>query len=138
MNLRRHDSFRLLAAFKRFRAPLESALAAAGLTAGQDFLLAELWQEDGLCQVALVQRLGVEQPTVAKAVKRLEAAGFLTRRAHERDARKTRIWLTERGRAVRPQVEAAWRAADELLGAGLTEAERAELVRLLGRSYGGE
>ncbi|MGO1057321.1 MarR family winged helix-turn-helix transcriptional regulator [Crossiella sp. CA198] len=138
MSLRRHDSYQLLAAFKRWRRPLDSALGEAGLSAGQDFLLDELWQEDGLCQAELVQRLGVEQPTVAKAVKRLEAAGFLRRGAHERDARKVRIWLTERGRAARPAVEEAWREAEVRLGAGLAAGERAELVRLLRRSFGGE
>ncbi|GAA2821712.1 MarR family winged helix-turn-helix transcriptional regulator [Crossiella cryophila] len=138
MSLRQHDAFQLLAATKRWRRPLDSMLAEAGLSPGQDFLLDELWQEDGLCQSELVQRLGVEQPTVAKAVKRLEAAGFLRRGAHERDARKVRIWLTERGRAARPAVEAAWREAEVRLGEGLAEGERVELVRLLRRCFGGE
>jgi len=63
----------------------------------------------------------------------MEAAGLLERRAHERDARLVRLWLTERGRTVRADVE---RARDELelrVTAPLTADERVHLQSALAK-----
>lgn len=124
-------SYRLLKASKAGRPAIWPVLAEVGLHPGQDLLLAQLWESDGITQSELIARIGVEPPTVTKALQRLERAGYLRR---EPGPGRTRtVHLTEAGRALRAPVEQAWREADALLTARLTEVEVARLAELLGR-----
>ncbi|XXV34779.1 MarR family transcriptional regulator [Sorangium sp. So ce1504] len=70
----------------------EGVAALHGLQPGQDVLLRQLCQSDGLSQSALIERLGVEPPTVTKALGRLEKAGLVVRRRDPNDARVSRVY----------------------------------------------
>lgn len=119
--------YRLLKVVKTYRFRIAAGLAPLGLHPGQEFLLNQLWGEDGLTQSELIARLGVEPPTVTKTLQRLERAGIVTRTQEQR----TRVHLTEQGKALREPVEAVWREADEDLRAGLSDEDRKVLDRLL-------
>ncbi len=93
----------------------------------------QLWRQDGCSQADLSRELGVEQPTIAKAVRRLETAGFLRRTPDSSDARITRVWLTEQGRTAWQDVAGRWAAVDQQMLAGLTAAEQRALRGMLGR-----
>lgn len=113
------------------RARMGAGLAALGLHLGQEAVLMQLWAEEGLTQSELVERLGVEPPTVTKMLQRMERAGFVTRRADARDARVSRVHLTARGRKLEAPVRAVWRRAEAQLVKRLSPEERALLRRLL-------
>lgn len=115
------------------KAHLESRLLAHGVHAGQQFILESLWQEDGLTPGELAQRIGVETPTVTRAAQRMEVTGLVRRIPDPEDARLVRVYLTERGREVQRLLPALLRAATEEVLTGLSQEERAELVRLLKR-----
>lgn len=124
-------SFHLLKAMKLSRPAIWPVLAELGLHPGQDLLLSALWREDGISQSELVTRLGVEAPTVSKALGRLERAGYVRR---EPGATRTRrVFLTDAGRELRRPVERAWRRADRQVTKALTPDERATLRNLLSR-----
>jgi DNA-binding MarR family transcriptional regulator len=61
----------------------------------------------------------------------MEAVGLLRRQPHERDGRLVRLFLTERGWALKGVIEGEMRALDERALASLDQAERAALVRSL-------
>jgi len=124
-------SFRLLKAMKRTRPAIWPALAELGLHPGQDLLLSALWKEDGITQAELVARLGVEAPTVSKALQRLERAGYVQRETGS--GRTRRVFLTNAGRELRRPVERAWRRADRELDRHLTPEERTQLRAILSR-----
>ncbi len=124
-------AFRLLKAMKATRPAIWPVLAELGLHPGQDLLLAQLWRSDGITQAELVSRIGVERPTVTKALQRLERAGYLSREPGPGRSRKVR--LTTAGRALREPVEQAWRDADALVSTELTPAEATQLSELLAR-----
>lgn len=90
-----------------------------------------LWQQDGLTQSELVERCRVEAPTVSKTVQRMEGLGVVIRRADERDARVSRVYLTEQGGQLREPIERLWEQVDAISTAGLSEQERILLRRLL-------
>lgn len=123
-------SYHVLKLMKRTRPVIGPVLTEHGLHPGQEFLLSQLWREDGLTQAELVARLGVEAPTVTKAVQRLERTGFVRR---EPGRRQRRVFLTEEGRALRRPVERAWRQADRAVTRGLSDVQRTELADLLRR-----
>ena len=120
-------------AARALKTRMEQAFGHLGLHAGQQFILECLWGADGLTPGKLARRIGVETPTVVKAVQRMEAAGLVERRPHPTDARLVTVHLTERGRALEALVPPlVLQVAEEALS-GFSAAERAQLESLLER-----
>jgi MarR family transcriptional regulator, organic hydroperoxide resistance regulator len=71
-----------------------------GLTYPQYLVLSTLWEQDGLAVSAIADRLSLESSTITPLVKRLEAAGFLTRKRNARDERQVLVSLTVKGRSL--------------------------------------
>jgi DNA-binding MarR family transcriptional regulator len=112
-------------------------LAEFGLHVGQEMVLIELWQADGLRGGELACRLGVEPPTVTKMLRRLENFGLVERRPDPADARSFRVYLTPEGRALEDPVSRSFVRAEERTLAGLDPSERRELARLLAKMRAG-
>lgn len=118
---------------KALRAVTETAMRRHGLHAGQDLLLALLWERDGRTPGEIAAALHVTTPTVVKAATRMSDAGLLIRRRDDRDNRLVGLWLTDAGRALQLPVEAERRVIEETVTADLTEAEREQLMSALTR-----
>ncbi len=125
--------YALAHAARAHRATLQAHLARLGLHLGQELVIVDLSENPESTQAELVERLGVEQPTVAKTIARMERAGFVQRSSDVRDRRATRIGLTDLGRRVVDQIAEAWAAADAAAAHGLTEPQRRTLLSLLGQ-----
>src|SRR5215204_4448171 len=106
-------SFTLAKVCKAHRANVGALLAGHGLHVGQEMVLMELWQEDGLRGGDLAIRLGVEPPTVTKMLRRLEACGLVQRSQDPADARSFRVHLTESGRALEESIARCWAQTEE-------------------------
>ncbi len=102
-----------------------------GLHLGQEQTLFQLWEEDGLTQSQLADAACVDISTITRMVERMESAGLLQRRPDPKDARISRVYLTERGRALREPVEQLWRTLEARLVQRLTVTEQALLRRML-------
>jgi DNA-binding MarR family transcriptional regulator len=113
------------------RANVGELLAEVGLHVGQEMVLIELWEHDGLRGGELAACLGVEPPTVTKMLRRLENRGLLTRHQDPEDARSFRIYLTEEGRALEEPVTRCWDRVEEKTFGGLDREERRSLHELL-------
>lgn len=120
----------LARACKAHRGRVGAGLSEVGLHVGQEMVLSHLWTEDGLTPSELAERLGVEPPTVTNMLSRMEKGGLLERCRDPKDARCTRVYLTERGRELREPVERRWEAVQERAFAGFT-AEEEDLLREL-------
>lgn len=130
---RQNASFTLAKVCRAHRAHVGELLSAHGLHVGQDMVLVELWQEDGLRGGELAERLGVEPPTVTKMLRRLEACGLVERRADPQDARSLRVYLTPRGWALEGPVARCWEQAERKLLAGMSTGDRRAFRTLLYR-----
>ncbi len=108
-------------------------MAGVGLHVGQEMVLSHLWDQDGLTPSELADRLGVEPPTVTNMLSRMEKAEYLERCRDLRDARCTRVYLTDKGRELREPVERRWEAVQKNAFAGITAQEETLLRGLLGR-----
>lgn len=98
---------------------------------GQDHALCQLWIEDGPTQTQLCDRLGCEPPTVSNMLRKLEEYGLVVRKPDPGDARISRVYLTEQGRALEEPVQEMWRKYQEKLLSGVNHEERLLLRRLL-------
>lgn len=99
-----------------------------GITYPQYLVLYALWEEDGRTIGAIAARLALESSTVTPLVKRLTAAGLVTRERDPRDERQVRVRLTDRGTALRAESDCLSQAV--LAQTGL---ERQEIIRLAGQ-----
>jgi DNA-binding MarR family transcriptional regulator len=129
--IRDYLGFQLLQVHKAHRARAEAALHKLGLYTGQEMLLLQLWLEEGVPQSQLAACMGVEAPTTTKMLRRMEHAGLIERRPDPEDARVSRVYLTERGRALEGPVLEVWGQLEEQTVAGLSLTEQALLRRLL-------
>src|SRR4051812_33468072 len=86
---------------RMFDRELRGALLPTGVLPGQLPVLLVLYDADGPTQAELARRLGVEQPTMAATLGRMERDGLIERRADEDDGRRARVHLTERSRRLR-------------------------------------
>lgn len=125
-------TYALIKITKVHRYRVAAELTELGLHVGQEMLLNQLWREDGLSQSELISRLGVEPPTVTKALQRLERAGFVHRTPDPNRPRLSHVHLTEAGKELQAPVEEIWRRTDEELLAQLDPADRETMVRLVG------
>lgn len=126
-------SFRIALACRAHRNLAAGSLAQLGLYVGQELILAQLWHEDGVTQSCLAGQVGVDLSTMTKALQRMERYGLIERRSDTEDIRATRIFLTEQGRALQPQITALWQTLEERTLTGFTCDERAFLAKLLQR-----
>lgn len=124
-------TYALIKITKVHRYRVAAELSELGLHVGQEMLLNQLWREDGLSQSELIARLGVEPPTVTKALQRLERAGFVHRTPDPKRPRLSHVHLTEAGKALRGPVEEIWQRTDDELLAQLDPADRQTMVRLV-------
>lgn len=123
--------FLLVQCCRAHRNRAEAALNELGLHVGQEIFLLRLLQEDGQTQTQLAECMCVEPPTLSKMVQRMEAAGFVARRPDSGDARVSRVYITERGKAMEQPILTMWSNMENCTLSGLTETEQALLRRLL-------
>lgn len=109
----------------------EIALNALGLHTGQEMILFQLWEKEGITQSQIAETLCVEAPTVTKMLQRLEKSGFVERRPDPDDGRVSRVYLTSAGKSLEEPVQAVWKQLEAQTIAGLSDMEQGLLKRLL-------
>lgn len=115
------------------RTSLAARLLAHGFYAGQDQLMLSLHDDDGQTPGQLASRLGVRPPTITKTINRLQAQGFLEKRASETDARQAHIYLTEVGRDAIRAVEKSVKKTEKQALKGFDKKDLKQLSKLLAR-----
>jgi len=104
-----------------------------GCTMPRFDLLANLAREDGQTLASLSRRMLVTAGNLTGLVDRAERDGVVERRADPADRRLSRVYLTRDGRALIDELIPAHASHVSDLLAGLSESERQELRRLLGK-----
>lgn len=96
-----------------------AALEAYGVTPVQFAILKVLWERDGLNGAELCSRLVLDSATMTGLIDRMEAGGWLERRADPGgDRRMSRVYLTEKGAQLeKPLVEAMDRVNTQFIKA---------------------
>lgn len=92
--------FALYAASRTMTAAYRPLLEPLGVTYPQYLVLLVLWEEDARSVQDLGERLLLDSGTLTPLLKRMQAAGLITRRRRRSDARVVEIRLTPAGRAL--------------------------------------
>ena len=84
------------------------------LTVEQWSILVHLWKYDGVSQQELSTRTFRDKPSITRLVDNLEKLFLVERKASDTDRRINRIYLTEKGKALRdPSMELANQTLNE-------------------------
>jgi MarR family transcriptional regulator, organic hydroperoxide resistance regulator len=94
-------AFQLRDAYRSFARALQDALEAHDVNAGSWLFLRHLWEEDGITQRELTERVGLMQPNTNAALKQLARRGLIRQTVDSEDRRKLNIYLTRKGKALR-------------------------------------
>jgi DNA-binding MarR family transcriptional regulator len=106
-------------------------LAQIGLDPRAVLVLRHVGAEEGRTQASLSASLAVPASRIVGIVDELEQRGLVERRANPSDRRAHALWLTSRGRKVLDEVMAVSRAHEVDICAGLSDADRRQLIELL-------
>jgi DNA-binding MarR family transcriptional regulator len=79
---------------------LQSRIDPHGVTIGMWYFLRVLWEEDGLTQRELSQRVGMVEATTVTAINAMAARNLVRRQGDPTDRRKRHVHLTEEGRKL--------------------------------------
>jgi DNA-binding MarR family transcriptional regulator len=99
--LERQVCFALSIAARSVLAIYRPLLEPMGLTHPQYLVMLALWGRSPLSVKELGEMLQLDAPTLSPLLKRLEAAGLLTRARDPRDERQLRLELTQQGHDLR-------------------------------------
>lgn len=107
-----------------------------GLTHAQCRALCYVQRYEGASQARLAECSDTDPMTLGRVLQRLEAEGYIARRPHPNDGRARCLVLRPK---AQPVLERIWQLADAAQAdalAGLSTAERTQLVLLLSRLRG--
>lgn len=115
------------------RAAFDRRVRTLGITRAQWLVLTRLHRNPGVSQSELAEIIEVERASAGRMIDRLEANGWVERRALNGDRRVKRVYLTPEAERVHRRI---WRVAEATVEDALRDLsaqEGAQLMRLLGR-----
>jgi MarR family transcriptional regulator, organic hydroperoxide resistance regulator len=123
--------YRIRYTYRAFVKSLAEELASLQITTMQWSTLRVLWQEEGISQVDLAQRMMVERASLTQVLASMEAKKLITRSRDRSDGRKVRIYLTSPGRELRRKALPVADRINSRATQGLSRRETQELDALL-------
>jgi MarR family transcriptional regulator, organic hydroperoxide resistance regulator len=121
--LERQVCFALVVAARSVLSVYRPLLEPMGLTHPQYLVMLALWERSPLSVKEIGELLELDSPTLSPLLKRLAAAGLLTRNRSDQDERRVDVELTKKGRDLRRQALLIPPAVVARLGMKLSELE---------------
>lgn len=118
---------------KALRKRFNQAAAEEGLFSGQQHIILLLKHNEGLTIGQVAEATGVAVATASVSIKRMEKAGLVIRTADEKDARLTKLYLTDKGKAAPEHIREKMDRQEQYVTKGLTNEEVLLLSDLLDR-----
>ncbi|WP_306910250.1 MarR family winged helix-turn-helix transcriptional regulator [Rhizobium mesoamericanum] len=105
-------------AFTRAYKPI---LDKVGLTYPQYLVMLALWEKSEQAVKAIGEQLDLDSGTLSPLLKRLEQNGLIKRTRDSRDERQVIVSLTDKGRAMRGEIDTIMTAIGQAAGCTLEE-----------------
>ena len=102
-----------------------------GIGRGQHRFLMELFSHKGISQGEIAHNLSMDKSAVARALMKLEKAGFVRRERDSTDRRIVRAYLTNEAESIKEPLFSVLSGWTHTLANGLTDKERNQALALL-------
>lgn len=116
-----------------FTRALAETLQPLNLAIAQFMVLLELWEEDGLTQRHLIQKLDVEHGTMNSTLNRVERDRLIVRRPHPTGVRAQTIHVTPQATTLRTDAIAAACSINATANAALSSKEQKTMIGMMTR-----
>lgn len=90
-------------------------------------------QEQQFRQEEIVGQLDISKPAVSRALDSLAKKGYVSREKDPADKRASLVLLTQKARAIAPQLEQVYNEVFSIASQGVSEAEIEDFIKLFGR-----
>ncbi|WP_409296492.1 MarR family winged helix-turn-helix transcriptional regulator [Peribacillus sp. SCS-26] len=97
------------------------------LTKGQYLYLVRICENPGIIQEKLAELIKVDRTTASRAIKKLEANGFVEKRRDESNQKINKLFPTEKGKSVYPFIKRENDHSNSIALAGFTDEEMENL-----------
>jgi MarR family transcriptional regulator, transcriptional regulator for hemolysin len=119
---------------RMWRARLDQRLRPLRLSQARWLVLLHLARgAEDMVQKELAERIGIEGPTLVSLLDTMTADGWIVRRESNEDRRSKTVHMTDKARAVLPQINAAAAQLRRELLAGIPEEELRQCMDVLRR-----
>jgi DNA-binding MarR family transcriptional regulator len=119
VKLDEHVCFLMDVATRRITKFYNRRLRRFGITYNHLFILTCLWEEEGVHVKELARQLCLDSSSLTGHLDRLERVGLVVRQDDPDDRRAVRIFLTEKGRHLKEQLEPISQELKETLQRGV-------------------
>jgi MarR family transcriptional regulator, organic hydroperoxide resistance regulator len=120
-------------AYRAFAKALASELAPHGIPSGHWSVLRVLWEEEGMSQVELADRMRVEKASLTGVLDAMERRALILRTRNAEDRRKVNITLSPQGHALKQRLLPFGLKINRKATRGMSAKEVDELRRSLAR-----
>lgn len=107
----------------RTRKKYAAQLRELDLHIGQELALLHLWEQDGITQSQLRNKIGTEASTLSNMLRKLEADNIVYRKHNPSDHRISNVFLTDKGRELKGPITKIWENHEKALLAGISSDE---------------
>ena len=116
---------------RAFSKVLQARIASEHVTIGMWYFLRALWEEEGVTQRELSRRIGMMESTAVPALALMERRGLVRRQRDAKDRRRSCVYLTKRGRALKAILLPYAKEANLVALDGVSAIDQATLGRIL-------
>lgn len=119
--LERQLCFAVYATAHAFTRAYKPILDRVGLTYPQYLVMLVLWEKSRVPVKAIGEQLDLDSGTLSPLLKRLEQNGLIDRTRDPKDERQVIVSLSEKGEAMKGEVDTIMLAIGDAIGCGLDE-----------------
>lgn len=117
--------------YRQAQAYIGNQMKAYNIGSGQYPFLLILYEQDGISQEELASKLMIDKGTTARAIDKLEKAGYVIRKINSLDRRAYNVFITNKARDIQPVLYGILRSWADVLVGNLSENEREMLYNTL-------
>jgi DNA-binding MarR family transcriptional regulator len=110
---------------------IDTKMEPYGIGSGQFSFLVQLYHEDGVNQDCLSNYLKIDKATTTRAIKKLVDKGYVIKKTDEKDRRSYRIFLTDKGKEIEPEMKKIASEWENILFSNLDKTQRETIISSL-------
>ena len=123
--------------YRHYSQILTKEMQSLNIGSGQYVYLFLLYEKDGVSQQELSNRLLVDKSATKRALEKLEINGYIYRQNSSSDKRVTEVFLTQKGKEIKPKLDSILEKTENKLLKNLNKEERETFLKLLNRAFDG-
>lgn len=121
--------------YRHLQIHLNQEFTTFGFGSGQYLYFNYISRHEGITQKEMSELLLIDKATTAKAIQKLSKQGYIRAEQHPDDRRCYRLFLTEKGQSIVPEVRNIMKNTMSILSDGMSKKESDEALKYLHTMY---